>query len=158
MRTFLFVSALCLAFSFFVENPAMAQESSNVNSIQPIIDHGVKFARRIEEQDPQSQILKLEFDLAHDDNYTTLDLEGGKTYVFGAFGDERIVELSMIIHKVDKRGNYQELYSKDIGSDNATVKMEMPEDSKYAIDVRIVELKDEHALGHFGLIVCEIVQ
>lgn len=148
---------------FMAGNYASAQfsgnfGSDNVNSIQPVIEEGLKLAAVIEERDPQAEILKLEFDLAHDDNYTTLDLTGGITYVFGVFSDDRIEELSLIIYQEDKRGKLTKLYEKSRGGDNETLRIEIPETGHYKIDVRIDKLKNEHELGHFGLIVCELLE
>lgn len=136
----------------------LAHAQKHVGSIQPIIDKGMHLVHRIEEKDPKSEILKLEFDLAHDDNYTTVDLKKGTEYVFGAFGDDRVEELTIIVLEETKPGVHKEILKRDLGSDNATIRFVAPLTGHYAVDVQINKLADEHEVGHYGLIVCEILK
>lgn len=159
MKNFVFLLAPLLVFGFGQSAYAQNEEGKSITYheyIGPIMDKGVKMAHRVEEKHPNATILKAEFDLAHDDNYTYMEFEKGQVIVFSCFGDKNIRDLEMIVYLKDRGGDLQELIRNDENRSEAMLKIEIPKGGTYAIDVRIDSVHDEDEPGHFGLLVSEV--
>lgn len=124
-------------------------------SFHPIISEGLQVSEQIEGQHPDVDILRMEFDVAEDDNYTYLKLERGVEYVFACFADNSVQDLSVILNS-EYKNELTEITSASEFRNKATLRVSPEQTDTYVINIHVNKWSKGKTAGHYGLIVCSM--
>lgn len=130
--------------------------AQNGNSIEPIIKSGLKLINDIEKKyESSTTVIKADFDLAHDDNYTYVDLSNENEYVIAALGDDFVSSISVILKRKVKN-KWVEIDKEDSNTNNASITYTPDTTGEFAIDIKVNSFKSLNQSGHVACFVIAI--
>ncbi len=131
-------------------------KAQNPNSIEPIIMSGLKLIDDIEKKyESSTTVIKADFDFAHDDNFTYVDLSSDFEYVIAALGDDMVASISIILKRKVKN-KWVDLDQDSSNTNNASITFNPDISGQYAVDVKVNSFKSVSQVGHVGCFVIAI--
>lgn len=118
-------------------------------SIKDIVEKAYEIVENIEEKD--MEVVHLECDILKTKKSVTRTLSKGWTYGVIAFGDDRFLDIDVVIYR--KNGNQWVRVAKDDDeSAVATVEVTPASDGEYKIEIQAYKFAEGYSGGHYGLI------
>jgi hypothetical protein len=131
-----------------VAQPARAQGVER--SMVPIMTDAVSVLREIENN--RFEVVRMELDLVSSTKSTLRELHQGWNYGLVAFGDYRIADIDVVVHKFIG-GQWVEIQRDESTARRAAVEITPAYTGTYKIDVRVYSFQPGYNVGHYGLVV-----
>ena len=119
-------------------------------SMEPILAAAKPLAEEIESED--FEIVRIEYDLIFDKKSTYRTLYEDWTHGIAAFGNYRIKDIDITVHK-ERKGNWKKIEEDAENDDVATVSIKPRSDEEYKIVISVYKFNRDYSVGHYGLMI-----